>query len=45
MYGFLDILARSIGDGTFVALVLSKPVDPVTPGPRKITVRPVLIRG
>ena len=45
MRGFLDILARSIGDGTFVALVLSKPAVPAAQGPRKITVRPVQIRG
>jgi SAM-dependent methyltransferase len=45
MEEFLDLLARSISDGVFVALVLSKPVTPVDNGPRRISVRPVQIRG
>jgi SAM-dependent methyltransferase len=45
MEEFLDLLARSISDGIFVSLVLSKPVTPVDNGPRRISVRPVQIRG
>jgi SAM-dependent methyltransferase len=45
MHEFLDLLARSVADGTFVALVLSKPLAPAGQGPRKISVRPVQIRG
>jgi SAM-dependent methyltransferase len=45
MEEFLDLLARSISDGICVALVLSKPVTPVDNGPRRISVRPVQIRG
>ena len=45
MKEFLDLLARTIGDDTFVSLVLSKPLAPADQWPRKISVRPVQIRG
>ncbi len=45
MEEFLDLLARSISDRIFVALVLSKPLAPAGQGPRKISIRPVQIRG
>jgi SAM-dependent methyltransferase len=45
MHEFLDVLARSISDGTFVALVLSKPLSLTDQGPRKTSVRPVRVRG
>jgi len=45
MHDFLQLLAQAINDDTFVALILSKPAVSTGNGPRKISVRPVRIRG